>query len=484
MNPRTPLFPLLLLAAMLAAPLAAAYDSGSTGADGAFAPAASVTLPLPPSGIFNFTSVNIPRNVTVRFQRNTANTPVVILASGDVFIGGTLDVSGTDSPGTGTGGDGAVADDGKPGLGGPGGYDGGWGGEPGKRGGNGQGPGGGISGAGVATSGCGTPKHGFEGVFRVDYPRQECSTVKAYGADALIPLIGGSGGGGGWGGSVFRGSGGGGGGGAILIAASGTIRFDPGYGLVLASGGLAGEVKGTGEGFNGGDGSGGAIRLVATAITGGGRLRAGYGSTYYYAYSATTQGRIRVEAESYDGALYVNLYGNTSYQDSPLSAAATPGPVFIAGLPGLKIIRVAGQPVPDPPSGKADVSLAADTPNPVTVEFETTGVPVGNTVKLTVTPTSGDATTVVSPALTGSTARAGASVSVDIPEGETTLLAQTTYIVLAAVGDQLAPYAGGERVEKVRLAADLQGRSRAYLITVSGREFEVDPRLLAMAAAG
>lgn len=482
MNPRTPLFPLLLFAAMLAAPPATAYDSGSTGADGAFAPAASVTLPLPPSGIFNFTSVNIPRNVTVRFQRNTANTPVVILASGDVFIGGTLDVSGTDSPGTGTGGDGAVADDGKPGLGGPGGYDGGWGGEPGERGGNGSGPGGGISGPEVYL-GCAT-KIGYAGVFGVDYPSPACSTVKAYGSDALIPLIGGSGGGGGWGGSVFRGSGGGGGGGAILIAASGTIRFDPGYGLILASGGLAGEVKGTGQGFNGGDGSGGAIRLVATAITGGGRLRAGWGYTGSYAASGTTKGRIRVEAESYDGALYVNLYGNTSYQDNRLSAASTPGPVFIAGLPGLKITRVAGQPVPDPPSGKADVSLAADTPNPVTIEFETTGVPVGNTVKLTVTPTSGDATTVVSPALTGSTARAGASVSVDIPEGETTLLAQTTYIVLAAVGDQLAPYAGGERVEKVRLAADLQGRSRAYLITVSGREFEVDPRLLAMAAAG
>lgn len=483
MNPRTPHFFLLLIATTLTAPQAFAYDSGSTGADGAFAPAASVTLPLPPSGIFNFTSVNIPRDVTVRFQRNAANTPVVILASGDVFIGGTLDVSGTDSPGTGTGGDGAVADDGKPGLGGPGGYDGGWGGEPGKRGGNGLGPGGGLSGTEVYSD-CGAAKSGYAGIFSIDYPSPACSTVKAYGSDALIPLIGGSGGGGGWGGSVFRGSGGGGGGGAILIAASGTIRFDPGHGLVLANGGLAGEVKGTGEGFNGGDGSGGAIRLVATAITGGGRLRAGYGSTYYYAYSATTQGRIRVEAESYDGGLYVNLYGNSVGYDSHLSSAATPGPVFIAGLPGLKITRVAGQPVPDPPSGTADVSLAADTPNPVTVEFETTGVPVGNTVRLTVTPYSGESSSVVSPALTGSTAKAAASVSVDIPEGETTLLAQTTYIVLAAVGDQLAPYAGGERVDKVRLAADLQGRSRAYLITVSGREFEVDPRLLAMAAAG
>lgn len=45
---------------------AIAFDSGSTGADGDFAPASDITLGLPDSGIFNFTTVNIPEGVTVR----------------------------------------------------------------------------------------------------------------------------------------------------------------------------------------------------------------------------------------------------------------------------------------------------------------------------------------------------------------------------------------------------------------------------------
>src|SRR5258706_10061922 len=85
------------------APAASAFVSGSTGADGAFNPAVNTTVTLPPSGIFNFTSVNIPVGVTVAFRRNTANTPVVILATGDVVIGGLLDVSGGNPPGRGSG---------------------------------------------------------------------------------------------------------------------------------------------------------------------------------------------------------------------------------------------------------------------------------------------------------------------------------------------------------------------------------------------
>jgi hypothetical protein len=125
-----------------------AFNSGSTGADGAFSPAINTTLPLPPNGVFNFTTVNIPAGVTVTFTRNAANTPVVILASGNVTIAGTLSVNGNSSPSAGTYGDGNQADDGLPGLGGPGGYDGGRGGVPGTnmRGSNGLGPGGGFAG--------------------------------------------------------------------------------------------------------------------------------------------------------------------------------------------------------------------------------------------------------------------------------------------------------------------------------------------------
>src|SRR5436309_13979651 len=71
------------------------FSSGSTGADGAFAPTANTTLTLPPNGVFNFTTVNIPSGVTVTFVKNAANTPVTILASGTVTVAGTISVNGT-----------------------------------------------------------------------------------------------------------------------------------------------------------------------------------------------------------------------------------------------------------------------------------------------------------------------------------------------------------------------------------------------------
>ena len=105
-----------------------AFESGSTGADGPFNPDVSQELALPPDGIFNFTDVNIPAGITITFGKNTTNTPVIVLASGDVTIDGTIDISGTQSADTGAHGDGNLGDDGLPGIGGPGGFDGGRGG--------------------------------------------------------------------------------------------------------------------------------------------------------------------------------------------------------------------------------------------------------------------------------------------------------------------------------------------------------------------
>src|SRR5439155_16992616 len=100
------------------------FNSGSTGADGAFSPTTSTTVPLPASGVFNFTTVTIPAGVTVRFTKNAANTPVTILAQGDVTIAGTIDVSG--SPG-GPGVANATNLANTAGAGGPGRFDGGLG---------------------------------------------------------------------------------------------------------------------------------------------------------------------------------------------------------------------------------------------------------------------------------------------------------------------------------------------------------------------
>ncbi len=81
-----------VLATLAAASAQAAFNSGSTGADGALNPTVNTEIQLPPSGILNYTTVNIPAGVTVKFKKNAANTPVFILASGDVTIAGKIDI--------------------------------------------------------------------------------------------------------------------------------------------------------------------------------------------------------------------------------------------------------------------------------------------------------------------------------------------------------------------------------------------------------
>ena len=119
-----------LFMGLMTAP-AFAFDSGSTGADGAFNPTADTEVQLPSDGILNYTTVNIPSGVTVTFKKNAGNTPVYILATGDVTIAGTINVSGNNANGVANG------------RGGPGGYDGGLGSYPVSCGGTGLGPGGG-----------------------------------------------------------------------------------------------------------------------------------------------------------------------------------------------------------------------------------------------------------------------------------------------------------------------------------------------------
>src|SRR5690606_12336124 len=51
--------------------------------------------------VFHYSSVNIPNNVTVRFQNHPSRAPVVWLVSGDVTISGTVRVDALDAGGTG-----------------------------------------------------------------------------------------------------------------------------------------------------------------------------------------------------------------------------------------------------------------------------------------------------------------------------------------------------------------------------------------------
>jgi hypothetical protein len=476
------------LLALSAAPTSA-YNSGSTGADGALTLAAAEvrSVDLPPSGVLNYTSITVPLNAILRFNRNATNTPVVLLVQGNVSIAGTLDVSGSDSPGAGASGGGIQSDEGQPGRGGPGGYDGGRGAAKGTLfGGPGVGPGGGGPGYYIACNSTVYAVGGGGGGFgaggdaagpaTLGCPSGQSFTTVAggttYGSAPLLPLIGGSGGGGGGGGTNFAGSGGGGGGGAILIAASGTLSIVS-TGKILANGGKAGNVGGIGAGSAGGGGSGGAIRLLATTISVGGPIQAlganpavqepTIGNTQFYCCTRGGAGRIKLEADTAP---------NTALTQ-PTALVGAPGATFVSGLPTLRISRVAGFDVPAQPTGNRDVVVPAATPNPVTVEFQTTGVPAGNTVLLTVSPPSGAAYSKRSPALVGDSNLATGSLTIDLPTGSSVLSATTTYQIVVGLGESLSRYAMGERVERIRLTATLGAGSKATLITVSGKEYEL-----------
>jgi hypothetical protein len=483
------------LTAAFASPAAWAVDSGSTGADGAFSPTVSQEVPLPESGVLNYTTINIPAGVKITFKRNTANTPVYVLASGDATIAGTIDISGRPGADVGTSGDGSLGDDGIPGNGGPGGYGGGRGGrEDGQqraaiiRGGAGLGPGGGPGGVegGVTCSSDGYyPYIGVGGAYAADTYKTNawaCGSgtrihSNKYGSELLQPIIGGSGGGGGRGGTNYTGSGGGGGGGAILIASSGTLTIT---GSINASGGKSGAVTGEGGGGRGAGGSGGAIRLVATKIAGTGTLFAYGGCDYAYnsgncdpnggpGYQGSP-GRIRLEPEtmSFTGA------------SSPAYVRGSVAPIFIANAPSLRITSVAGQAVPPNPTGIADVTLPAGTEGgPIQVVFNTTNIPVGEEVELKIVPAYGAPVVAISGAVSGSSASGTAQATVTLPAGPSTLQATTTYTVVVAslqseeLREKLSRLAQNEQVEKIEVTVALQGSAMAKLITASGKTYDM-----------
>ena len=85
------IFCVTVLVAGLPAGGRAQVNSGSNGSDGAFNPTTSTNINMAsrPSGIYQYTSVNIPSVVTVTFTANANNTPVVWLVQSNVVINGT-----------------------------------------------------------------------------------------------------------------------------------------------------------------------------------------------------------------------------------------------------------------------------------------------------------------------------------------------------------------------------------------------------------
>jgi hypothetical protein len=318
---------------------AQSFSSGSDGSYGAINITNNTTLPLPPDGKFNATTISVASGVTLTFSRNLLNTPVYLLATGDVFISGTIDASGQSGN--------SVAG----GLGGPGGFDGGSPGEdpssipPGA----GFGPGAGNGGRGsTAVDGAGAGSYGAKAT-----SGSSTNHGVIYGSPLLIPLVGGSGGGGTTG---SPGTGGGGGGGAVLIASTTKITLNAGSHIYVRGGGSGGGS------YNGG--SGGAIRLVAPVISGNGEVNV-------YSNDGGGSGRIRIDTLD-RSSLSLN------FQPSVTASVGAAMFLFPSPLPKLDILQAAG------------TTIAEGTAKPVVVVL-----PFGTSPNQTVTVQARDFTGVV-----------------------------------------------------------------------------------------
>lgn len=318
---------------------AAGFDSGSNGSYGPLTITENTTIDLPPDGVLHCTTITVNSGRTLRFTRNPLNTPVVLLAQGDVTITGTIEVSGANASG-------AIA-----GTGGPGGFDGGHGGfgpsAPANRGGDGHGPGGGRN--------ADNQRHAV-------YGNAVGGNTRTYGNVLIVPLIGGSGGAGIHG---NPGGGGGGGGGAILIASNTRIVVN-------------GSVRATGGYSPYGGGSGGAIRLVAPTGGGNGDLNA-------QAAAGGGDGRVRIDCTEPTAFRNLAAYGSVTRGTRMFALPAT--------SPALHIVSVAGQAIPIGAPAGVEFTLPAGSPTTQTVVLRGEGFAGQVPIRLVVTPEHSASTT-------------------------------------------------------------------------------------------
>lgn len=438
-----------------------AFDSGSNGVDGRFSPTTNTTLTLPENGILNFTDFNIPSGVTVKFIPNQLNTPAYILVSGNAQIDGVLNLNGVN--GTSLGQDFEPLP--------PGGFAGGQRVYPGATGSsNGLGPGGGRGGKLLSSVGCGGYGASYAAAGLTTNMRSDCidtvNIAMAYGSESLQPLIGGSGGGGGSNISETEISGAGGsGGGALLLAVSGTLTLN---GTITANGG-------SGESYNhrdvgaGGGGSGGAVRIVATEFSGQGSINVlggagGISNATSYGYAAPGNfGRIRTEFE------HSTFTGR--FRPAAARTHALPSTLFFANMPSIRITHIAGQAVPQVPTGENDIILPTNTPNPVHIEIASSQVTLGEVVKIKVTSKVGDVATVDTTPLTGTINNATAGADVNLPLGASVITASISFTVTTAQSEVLAKYTQGEPVKQVTLSATPGQEATMQILTASGKHY-------------
>jgi hypothetical protein len=353
------------------------FSSGSTGNEGAlnitasgvtyFDPVAMNLKPVVP-GIFNFTTINVAQGSTLKFTENKYHGPVYFLASSDVTISGTLDLSGDSSNSLICN---SQLSQRIPNAAGSGGFSGGisycgtnYPALPG------NGPGGGTAASSTNT-----------------YPTGGTNSSNQF----LVPLIGGSGGGGMYSPGALATNGfinttGGAGAGAILIASSTTITIN---GVINATGGN-GSCSSSGAGA----GAGGSVRLVANTIQGSGNVNVVGGQSCGQIPAKGVQsgggGTVRFESNNLGGVTVVTAstgpFGtgcaSGSGQGSNFglcgaSYRSSPYPLTLPALPtpSIKVTSINGVPINSNPFTFPDITINTGSSVPVTIQAQY--VPVG-----------------------------------------------------------------------------------------------------------
>jgi len=418
---------LMMLVGVATAVRAQNFSSGSDQSDGAFdltGTASGTVVNFVSSSfpgnqhalnIFNFTEITIPAGVTVQIPGNAVTAPVIWLASGNVDIEGTIDISGAAgypaSP---------ILDGRRRPIAGPGGFSGGVGGKydpsastPQPLAQPGDGP---TGGAGGGTASIPTPNCGY--VQSIVLNQGVGGTFS--GNLFLVPLVGGSGGGGG----NFQAApgaltstpyaaSGGAGGGAILIASSTQITVNGTINANGGQGGSTGVLSITYCGVSspvgtGGGGSGGGVRLAAPTVTGAGTVTALGGANP--GGQSAGNGVVRVEAFT-DG--FTGTISGTSSMGSPFATFVPTTPI-----PSITVVSVGTVTLPQPPTGSLTTPDATlDTTTSSTITIQAANIPVGTVITLHVFSDNDTDQTVQSTPLAGTLQSSTATAIVTFPSG-------------------------------------------------------------------
>lgn len=186
-----------------------------------------------------------------------------------------------------------------------------------------------------------------------------------------------------------------------MIASSTNIRVD---GAILARGGSFFD-------WPSGMGSGGAIRLIANEIAGGGTLDASGG------FNSSTQqrgglGRVRLDAIQLNYSGIVTATFTQGFQPiiSPANGQTTQ----------LIITSVGGVSVSTSPSGQIatpDAVLSAQQNNPIPIVVHCSNIPLNTQITVSVKPANGAAVSATGLNSTGTLSSSTATVLINIPRG-------------------------------------------------------------------